>query len=66
MKNDQNQCGRSKKLYNFIVDNIFIFEIIYPRKITFQFSIFEIQSFQKTPNGKRRIITTGWAPGYTL
>jgi hypothetical protein len=32
-----------EKLYNFVVDNFFYFEIILPTKTTFEFLKFEIQ-----------------------
>jgi hypothetical protein len=47
-----------KELYDFILD-IFSFEIIYPRKIIFEFLTFKIQNFQTTSDGettKTRVI----------
>jgi hypothetical protein len=41
-----------KMLFNFIVDNLFLFEIMYPRKIIFQFSyiwIFKQPRMEKWP-----------------
>ena len=46
LRNNQNLSCTSQRVIQFIVDNFFLFQIIYPTKVIFKFLTFKIQSFQ--------------------